>query len=152
MMTTIQFRDWELIVDKENTQMIYDKIQVDKGASCACKECQYFLLNREQIYPFEIKVLLTNLGINYYKECEVLHYLKDASGMNYYSGWFHFKGRFKQKSLSASKDGHILKNGLTSITDSFRIGFLYDDYLTLFDDKDDLVKVEFDTKTLVTYL
>jgi hypothetical protein len=92
-----------------------------------------------------------NLGINYHKECEVYHYHQDESGTNYFSGWFHFKGQFKQKSLSTPEDGHILEVGLTRISDSFSIGFFYDDNLTFFDDKEDLVQVEFERKVRVQF-
>jgi hypothetical protein len=151
-MTTIKFRDWDLIVDKEQNKTIYDKVVIDSRSSCTCQECCFFVKNRENIYPSEIKILLSNIGIDYHKECGVYHFQKDELGIVYYIGWFHFKGRFKRKTLSTTKDEAMKKSGLIKISDLFSIGFLYDDYQTFFDEKDDLVKVEFETKVFVPYL
>lgn len=146
-MITIKFRDWELLVDKEQTKQTYAKVEIGGVESCTCNNCKNFAHNRENIYPEEIKQLLTELGIDYHKECEVWHYCKDDLGRHCYSGWFHFKGKFKGKSLGAPTADTITTYDLTPITDSFSIGFLYDNSLTLFEDKEDLVQVEFDTKT-----
>lgn len=39
---------------------------------------------------------------------------------------------------------------LTPITDTFSLGFLYDNSLTFFDDTENLVQVEFEVKTNLT--
>lgn len=146
-MTTIKYRDWELIVDKELTKQTYEKVEIGGVESCTCKDCKNFANNRENIYPQEIKELLTNLGIDYRKECEVWHYCKDELGKYCYSGWFHFKGSFKGKSLSAATLDTTTTYDLTPITETFSLGFLYDTSLTFFENKENLVQVEFDTKT-----
>lgn len=149
-MTTIKYRDWELIVDKELTKLTYEKVEVGGVESCTCSECKNFANNRENIYPNEIKELLTNLGIDYRKECEVWRYSIDESGRHCYSGWFHFKGHFKGKSLSSPTIDKISHYSLTPITDSFSLGFLYDSSLTFFEEKENLVQVEFEAKTTWT--
>lgn len=151
-MTSIKFRDWELIVDKEQNKMIYDKVEIDSTSSCTCQECRFFVKNRENIYPSEIKILLSNIGIDYHKECGVYHFKKEELGIVYYIGWFHFKGRFKKTTFSLNKDEALKKNGLTKISDLFSIGFVYDDDLTFFNEKNNFVKVEFETMVFVPYL
>lgn len=146
-MTTIKYRDWELIVDIETTKKTYEKIKIGGVESCVCNDCKNFANNRENIYPQEIKELLTNLGIDYHKECEVWHYSKDELGRHCYSGWFHFKGHFNGKSLSLPTLDTTTTYDLTPITDTFSLGFLYDTSLTFFEDKENLVQVEFETKT-----
>ena len=146
-MTTIKFREWELIVDKELTKQTYDKIEIGGVESCTCNDCKNFGNNRENIYPQEIKNLLTDLGIDYHKECEVWHYCKDDLGRHCYSGWFHFKGHFKGKSCSRQISNTTSTYELTTITDTFSLGFLHDSMLTFFENKENIVQVEFDTKT-----
>ncbi len=149
-MTTIKYKDWEFIVDKKLTKQTYEKVEIGGAESCTCNNCKNFTSNRENIYPQETKELLTSLGIDYRKECEVWHYCKDEFGRHYYSGWFHFKGKFKGKSLSAPTPDTPFTYDLTPITDTFSLGFLYDSSLTFFEDKENLVQVEFDTKTTWT--
>ncbi|MFY7890138.1 MAG: hypothetical protein ACOVOW_14585 [Spirosomataceae bacterium] len=149
-MITIKYRDWELIVDKKLTEQTYEKIEISGVESCNCNYCKNFANNRENIYPKEIKELLTSIGIDYRKECEVWHYCKDEFGRHCYSGWFHFKGKFKGKSLSAPTPDTTTTYDLTPISDTFSLGFLYDSSLTFFEDKEYLVQVEFDAKTTWT--
>jgi len=146
-MKTIKYREWELIVDRELTKQTYDKVEVGGVESCTCSDCKNFANNRENIYPEEIKNLLTELGIDYRKECEVWHYCKDELGRHCYSGWFHFKGCFKGKSCSIQAGETSFTFDLTPITDNFSIGFYYDSSLTFFEDKENLVQIEFDAKT-----
>jgi len=146
-MTTIKFKEWELTVDKELTEQTYKNVEIGGVESCTCNDCKNFSNNREKIYPQEIKNLLTELGVDYRKECEVWHYCKDEFGRHCYSGWFHFKGKFKGKSLSAPTPDTITTYDLTPITDAFSLGFLYDSSLTFFEHKENLVQVEFDVKT-----
>ena len=146
-MTTIKFRDWELIVDKELTKKTYEKVKIGGVESCPCNECKNFAHNRENIYPQEIKNLLTDLGIDYDKECEVWHYCKDELGRHCYSGWFHFKGKFIGENCSKQIDESTSTFELTKITDTFSLGFHYNSSLSFFEDKENLVQIEFDVKT-----
>ena len=149
-MMTIKYRDWELVVDKELTQETYKKVEIGGAENCTCSSCKNFVNNRENIYPQEIKELLINLGIDYRKESEVWHYCKDELGRHCYNGWFHFKGHFKGKSLSAATLDRTTTGHLTPITETFSLGFLYDSLLSFFENKENLVQVEFEAKTTWT--
>lgn len=146
-MTTIKFKDWELIVDRELTKLTYDKVAVGGTERCGCNDCQNFANNRETIFPEEIKNLFNNLGIDYKKESEICHYCRQDDGLHYYGGWFHFKGQFKGKDCTVPTGSNSFTFDLTPINDKFSIGFRYDSALTFFDDKENLVQIEFDTKT-----
>ncbi len=141
----IQFREWELIVDKELTKQTYDKIETGSPESCGCNDCNNFILNREIIYPDEIKKLLCNLGIDYQKESEVWSCCQQENGVQLYSGWFHFKGQFKGKNCMIPTDTESSIFDLTPVNENFSIGFRYDNALTYFDDKNDIVQIEFST-------
>ena len=145
-MAIIKYKDWEFIVDKELTKKTYDKIEFGSSDICECIHCKNFAFNKEDNFPTEIKNLLNDLGIDFKKECEAWHYYKDDLGRHCYSGWFHFKGKFKGKSLSAPTKETSTSYDLTPITDNFSLGFLYDDSLTYFENNENLVQVEFDTK------
>jgi len=146
-MTTIEFREWELIVDKELTELTYDSISIGGPESCGCIDCKNFVNNREIIYPDEIKKLLNDLGIDYQKECEICHYCKQDDGFHLYGGWFHFKGAFKGKDCTNLTVTNGYTFDLTPINDKFSIGFRYDSALSFFDDIENLVQIEFEAKT-----
>ena len=146
-MTTIKFRNWELIVDKELTKVAYDKIFIGGPEGCGCNDCKNFLKNRETIYPTEIKNLFNELGIDYKKESEICHYGRLEDGLHYYGGWFHFKGKFIGKDCSVPTDPNAGDFELTPINKEFSIGFRYQNELTFFSDKENLVQIEFETKT-----
>ena len=146
-MTIIKFKEWEFIVDRELTKFTYDNVDLGGPESCGCNECKNFANNREDIYPEEIKKLLDQLGINYKKESEICYYCRLTEGLHYYGGWFHFKGEFKGKDCTVTTDSGGITFDLTPINDRFSIGFRYDSALTFFDKKENLVQIEFDTKT-----
>lgn len=149
-MTTIKFREWELIVDRELTKLTYEKVSVGGPESCGCNDCKNFANNRENIYPDEIKKLFYDLGVDYKKESEIWHYSRKENGIHCYSGWFHFKGHFKGKDCKIITGKTSSTFDLTAITESFSIGFCYDSSLSYFENKENLVQIEFDAKTTWT--
>jgi len=142
--TKVIFKEWKLEVDKELTQQTYFQIEKGSAESCGCHYCRNFALQRESIYRDDVKVLFFLLGIDYSKETEISHLTKLENGLHLYSGWFHFKGDFigKDCSVPLPNGGYTLE--LTSITESFNIGFRRDNALTAFKDKEHLVQVEFE--------
>ncbi|MBK8153868.1 MAG: hypothetical protein IPK61_13050 [Saprospiraceae bacterium] len=149
-MTTIKFREWELIVDRELTKQTYQKVEIGGAESCECNDCKNFVHNRETIFPDEIKILFDNLGIDFKKDSEICHYCRQKDGLHFYGGWFHYKGQFKGKDCTLPKGNNGYSLDLTPINDKFSIGFHYDSSLTYFDNKENLVQIEFDAKTLWT--
>lgn len=146
-MTIIKFRNWELIVDKQLTKQTYDKATLGSADVCICNECKNFSNQRDAAFPIEIKQLFADIGIDYKKESEICRYCKLDNGLHYYGGWFHFKGQFIGKNCSIvteKGDGYSLD--LTPITDTFNLGFRIDSALTFFDEKTNLVQIEFETK------
>lgn len=146
-MKKINFRGWELIVDREATKLAYDTTAFGGTDNCECSYCQNFSNNKENIYPNEIRALFDQLGIDYRKECEAWHYCKDDLGRHCYSGWFHFKGDFKGEECIDRTSESTSTMNLIPINENFSIGFCYNNQLAFFADKDGLVQVEFDAKT-----
>ncbi len=144
---TIIFKEWELVVDRQQTILTYDKVAIGGPESCGCNDCKNFINNRETIYPDEVKKLFINLGVDYKKECEVCHYCQQDDGLHYYGGWFHFKGKFKGKDCTVPTGSGGFTFDLTPINDTFSMGFRYDNALTFFSNKENLVQIEFDAKT-----
>ena len=145
-MNIIEYRDWVLIVDTECTKETYKKVALRGSESCTCVDCKNFVNNLESIYPKEVKELFYRLGIDYRKDCETWKMCKEENGLHRYSGWFHFKGMFKGKSCIEKTGENTSSLNLTSITESFSIGFCYDNALTHFEEKENLVQVEFEVK------
>ncbi len=146
-MENIKFRDWELIVEKKLTTDAYSKVAYGRPENCGCNECKNFIHNRKSIYPEEVKQLFLDLGIDYKKETELLHYCRMEDGMHYYGGWFHFLGKFVGKNCKIVTKNKPASLELSPITEVFNIGFHYANDLTFFKGKEILVQVEFNVKT-----
>lgn len=142
-MLTINFRNWQFIVDKELTEQTYAKYATGSPELCGCNNCLNFANYREQVYPEEIRQLFAALGVDYRKEAEIAHYFKTGDGLHYYGGWFHFKGKFIGKDCAISQQGGGHTFDMTAITENFSIGFHMGFALTLFEDRKELVQVEF---------
>lgn len=134
----IKFRDWDLYVDYETTKNTYDNIIHE---SCDCDDCRNYELSKDIVYPDEIRKLFLDLGIDFKKECEAFCINICENDWQNYIGWFHLKGYFKGPDCANDVKGIDLKQ----ITDTFKIGFRYEFYETLFIDKNDLVQIEFET-------
>ena len=145
-MTTIQFRDWELAVDYALTKNTYENIDFGGSESCICNDCKNFARNIEQLYPNEIRELFQKLGIDFKKECEIWRMCKERDGLHRYNGWFHYKGSFKGENHTKKIREENSTFELVPITENFSIGFRYSNQLTHFDDKENLVQIEFEVK------
>lgn len=145
-MTTVKFRDWILTVDQNATQLTYASVVNGSAEDCKCDDCKNYVDCRAEAFPDEIKLLLKQLGIDYKKESEVWRVFKDKDGNHRYNGFFHFKGSFEGKNCFISDDGRNGTSAMTDINEMFSIGFTFASHLTYFNDKDNLVQVEFETK------
>lgn len=146
MTRKIIYRDWVFEVDKEITQATYEQVECSGADSCTCNDCKNFVASRDKAYPAEIRHLFERLGIDIIKESEVCHYTRLENGLHYYGGWFHFKGKIKQgKDCTVAQPYGGYTFDLTPVSSTFRIGFRTDSTLTFFEDKEELVQVEFET-------
>jgi hypothetical protein len=146
MTTTIKYKDWDLTFDKEATRIAYDNLEKGSAESCDCNDCKNFADNKDKIYPEEIRRLFDQLGIDFRKETEISHYCRQKDGLHHYGGWFHFKGQFEGKdcTIHLPSGGHTLE--LTPVAENFSIGLRVDNSLTIFQDKEGLVQIEFEAK------
>src|SRR5690606_39203324 len=99
------------------------------------------------VFPKSIIELFSNLGIDYRKEVEITYWEKLENGFHYIGGWFHFKGKI----LEGKKCNEPLPYGngsilsLKEIQKNFSIGFDEGKAMTLFEDQNDLIQLEFST-------
>lgn len=141
----LHYRSWTLEVDQELTQKTYATVAGSGSDTCVCNDCKNYVAYREQVFPPEIQALFTDLGIDYRKEVETFRYELLPNGLHHIAGWFHFKGRVLagpdyREPLAGG--GHTIQ--LTSITATFSIGFAEGSSLAYFENKADLVQVEFE--------
>ena len=142
----LKFRAWTLEVDKEQTQRTYEKVSGSGADTCICNDCKNYVAYRDKVFPEEIRILFTDLGIDYRKEVEITSWEKLPNNRYHIGGWFHFKGHVlngKDYLVPLPKGGFTFD--LTKISDNFSIGFSKANDLTFFEDKNDLVQIEFDT-------
>ena len=70
------------------------------------------------------------------------------NGMHVYTGWFHFKGSFEGPDyldkLSKENTDENKEFNVKEITKKFSIGFRNENFLTNFEDRTNLVQVEFE--------
>jgi hypothetical protein len=145
-MNTIKFKDWELIVDRNLTEQTYKNASGGSAEGCVCNYCKNYLENREKAFPELIKNLFSELGIDYTKDSEVCHYQKHEDGLHHYSGWFHFKGSFVGKNCYIPLPNGGFTIDLTTVNETFSIGFSKNSGLAFFEKKENLVQVEFEAK------
>jgi hypothetical protein len=141
----VKYKDWEFEVDIPLTQQAYSNFPFGGADTCSCADCKNYAANRETVFPAEIIQLFNELGIDYRKEIEIWSIQKLENGLHQISGWFHFKGK-----IISGKDfrmpfaeGIGYSMDLTSITEKFKIGFAPGNSLTFFDNKKDLIQIEF---------
>jgi hypothetical protein len=84
--------------------------------------------------------LFEELGIDHRKPAEVSHYYRVKDDEHFYSGFFHFKGKPIDERELCDENGRV---PMRKVTDAFSIGFSVQDNLTFFDNKENLVQVEF---------
>lgn len=144
-MQFITFRDWQFSADVAHTVAIYAAAPMGSADACTCSMCKNYIASRAVVFPEEIKQLFVALGIDRNKESEISHYCRQADGLHHYGGWFHFKGIFTGPDCVAPA-GETNSPVFAVITPNFSIGFRKESYITFFEDKENLVQVEFDVK------
>jgi hypothetical protein len=142
----LHYRDWTFEVDRELTRQTYAAVAGGGADTCLCNDCKNYVAYRHQAFPAEVGELLADLAIDYRKEVEVFRYEILPNGLHHIAGWFHFKGRV----LAGPDYREPLPGGgyslnLTSVADTFSLGFAEGSDLAHFLDKAGLVQVEFET-------
>jgi hypothetical protein len=145
-MKTIKFKDWTLIVDEELTKSTYQKAEIGSADSCVCNECKNYSAYRENVFPEEIKKLFSEIGIDFKKESEITRYCRQKNGLHFYGGWFHFKGEFIGKNCEIKSVENSFTLELIKISENFSLGFRLSSALSFFEDKNNLVQIEFETE------
>jgi len=146
-MTVISYRDWILNVDSTLTRATYANVKNGIADGCECFDCKNYVLNRDNAFPAEIKVLFDQLGIDYKRENEVSRMCKHEDELHLYCGFFHFKGSFEGQNCTVPiPETSQYTLFMTSVNENFSIGFRYEKSLAYFEDDNDLVQVEFEVK------
>ncbi|WP_339607890.1 hypothetical protein [uncultured Roseivirga sp.] len=145
--TKITYRNWEIEVNKQLTELEYSKIDKPSAESCGCGNCLNYIQLREKIFPNEVIELFEKLGIDRNKEIEISHMAKLENGLHYYSGWFHFIGGFNGMDCSNPLPSGGFTLELTQVANDFGIGFTKSKTMSVFKTDQDLIQVEFDCKT-----
>jgi hypothetical protein len=140
----LKYRDWTIEFDKELTIKGYESITAGGAETCICSDCKNYIANRENIFPKEVFKLFSDLGIDYKKDVEICTYGKLPNGLYQIDGWFHFKGKIINALIWNEKIPNGYSLHLTKINENFSIGFCKDNALTFFNDKEDLVQLEFE--------
>ena len=143
---TVKYKEWTFEVEHGRTKEIYDKVEFGSPEGCGCNYCENFATNRENIYPDEIKNLLSEFGIDYKKESEIYHMARLETGLHHYGGWFHFKGKIIEgKDCKIDLGGGGSTFDTDKVVDNFEIAFMKGSDLTFFDkeEKDNLIQIEF---------
>ena len=144
----VRYKDWEFEVDIPLTRQAYSNFPFGGADRCSCVDCKNYVANRETVFPTETFQFFNELGIDYRKEVEIWSIPRLENGLHQISGWFHFKGQIisgKDYRIPFT-DGNGYSMDLTSITENFKIGFATGNSLTFFDDKEDLIQIEFMAK------
>jgi hypothetical protein len=135
-MKIVKFGEWELSADAEATRKTYQNIDGGIADGCPCNECKNFVNQRESLFPKEIKILFAELGIDYRKECENMHYQKLSNGLHQHHFWFHFKGKIN---TAADETAPTTLSKNSSLT----INFGPIQQPSFFEDMENLVQLEF---------
>ncbi len=143
--TIVKYKDWTFEVDFSTTKNTYDNANPGGADTCPCAYCKNFVANRDK-YLGEAKEFFQSIGIDYKKDCETYWTTKLENGKHLYNGWFHFKGKIVSGPTCKSIDENKVTNiKLHSVSDNLCLGFYPDDTMSFFDNKDELVQVEFET-------
>jgi len=145
-MPKVGFKDWLFEADVDRTREVFEKTSHGGSEDCICDLCKNYRAQKDNVFPSEVRDFFESVGINYRKECETWTTHKLENGNIHYSGWFHFAGTML-KGLSSKRN--ISDNGysleLEKVNENFEIGFIDERSLTFFDERDQLVQVEFAT-------
>ena len=88
-------QDWVLVCDVEETRCIYAEISEGGADECVCDYCKNYSRLRSRVFPEEMQSLLAQLGVDWRREAEVVHYNIEESELHFYGGWFHFIGNIE---------------------------------------------------------
>lgn len=141
-MEKIIHKNWEFFVEKEETEHIYQNFDFKP---CECLYCKNFEEQKDNIFPKECLELFGKLGIDYRKYAEICCPFPENDWW-IYSGWYHFKGEFNGINAKVQENNQVFYIEMTPITETFSLGFHYDNSLTFFNPMDKLVQVEFEIK------
>ena len=142
----LSYRDWTFEYNKQLTLDTYARIRESGAESCNCNDCKNYIANRDKVFPDEILKLFRDLGIDFTKEVEITNWERKPNGLHHIGGWFHFKGKvIRGKNFKIPLPSGGFSIDLTPISDNFSIGFSEGNDLTFFEDKNELVQIEFDT-------
>ncbi len=147
-MTEVTYKNWSFKPNREETARAYAAVKRASAEESESIEGVNYAKQRDRVFPKEIKELFEALGIDYKKEPEVSHYKELGNGEHLYTGWFHFKGSFdgpdyldkiSQENTEDKKEFNVF-----AITKRFSIGFRNESFLANFEDRSNLVQVEFE--------
>lgn len=140
----VNFKGWKINVDKELTQNTYAQVKLGSAEESESIEGVNYFKQRDKVFPKEVLTLFEALGIDYKKETEVSHHEELENGLHQYFGWFHYKGSFEGENClqNAEDENKIIE--LTTLTKTFKIGFRNANFLTAFDDRKNIVQIEYE--------
>lgn len=125
METRVTFREWTFEVDVPRTAEVYRCMDKASAETCGCHACLNFAAQRDTLYGAEFMALLRGLGIDHRREDEVSHFGREANGLHFYNGCFHFKGRIAEGRdcrVPAGTDGWTVSG--ISLDERISVGFL----------------------------
>lgn len=145
-MEIVGYRDWILAVDKEQTEAVYQQVEMAGTQSCICDTCKYFETIADEVYPDEIKQLFKKLGVDVNKNYEVFD-LEGEKNERCFHGVFHFKGDLIAGDdcwIQTGPGAHSLK--LLPVNDIFMIGFSKAAQISFFEKEEEIVEIKFTAK------
>ena len=125
-MKTINFREWTLQFDRDQTVAADAKIAVGSPEDCGCDDCLAWLRHRNTVHPESFLNLLDELGIPKSKEADVTAWEPTTTtGTNRYTGEFVFVGRVISgpEMFIPMQDNRSFSIEYRAITANFEIGF-----------------------------
>lgn len=138
----IKYKDWTFDVDFDSTKELYSNVSQGSSEDCGCETCLNFAMQRNNLYPLEIKELFAVMGIDSEKELEITEWYELDNGLHVYSGWFHLFGKFDGIDCMKPTEGEGYNCEFTQITDHFHIGFTKR-VITSHERKSELIQIEF---------
>jgi hypothetical protein len=89
IVVNIKIGRWSFAVDGEKTRAAYSRISIGAPERCGCLHCKNYAQAREYAYPKESREIFEKNGIDYSKEAEIYHMVKQKNGLQLYGGFFH---------------------------------------------------------------
>ena len=96
-MKEVNIKDWELLVDTEQTKKNLKNIKSD-AETCGCSYCRNFIAGRDTAFPEEFMHILETLGIDFKKDIQTSHLCKTAEGKHQYDVNYYFVGKIVEMS------------------------------------------------------